>query len=170
MINRKSMNSCMPETLKLFLSMSSHLSGFTKTELSGTGMLEPYYDEVNLIIGEREMGQLLSAYYDIEESSDTNNLHNEIQNKIMDNDHYGPVAKNIIRLWYLGEWKQLPNEWRDTYGATSFDTDHIVSPQAYQEGLVWIAAGAHPMGAKQQGFGAWANDPNPTATNTGAEK
>ena len=146
-----------PETLKLFLDLSSQLSGFSETELWGTGMLETYYDEVNLIIGQREMGEFLSVYYDLKKTN--RDLKTEIDYRIMKNDHYAPIAKNIIRLWYIGAWAQLPLEWRDTYGATSFDTNHIVSAKAYQEGLVWIAGGAHPMGAKQQGFGAWAVEP-----------
>jgi hypothetical protein len=146
-----------PETLKLFLDLSSHLSGFSETELLGTGMLETYYDEVNLIIGQREMGEFLSVYFDLKQEQ--GNIEQKIDCHIMSSSHYGPIARNIIRLWYIGSWKQLPSKWRNTYGATSFDTDHVVSAEAYQEGLVWIAGGAHPMGAKQQGFGAWAIEP-----------
>ncbi len=103
------------------------------------------------------MGKLLGAFTALGNSQEERE--GQIEAQILNSDRYGPVARNIIRLWYLGAWQQLPREWRNLYGATSFDTDHIVSAKSYQESLVWIAGGAHPMGAKQQGFGAWAKKP-----------
>ncbi|NNH33825.1 hypothetical protein C9413_32005, partial [Rhizobium sp. SEMIA 4085] len=35
----------------------------------------------------------------------------------------------------------------------------VVSPDAYIEGLLWKAIGAHPAGAKGPGFGSWAFPP-----------
>ncbi len=35
----------------------------------------------------------------------------------------------------------------------------VVSPDAYTEGLLWPAIGAHPTGAKAPGYGSWANPP-----------
>ncbi len=142
----------------LFIDLSAVLTGFSRIELWGTGMVEPYYDEVNLIIGEREMGKVLGVSSKIIPRGKpiTPAVEAAVETNILVDSRYGPVARNIIRLWYLGAWTQLPREWRNEYGATSYDTDHIVSPQAYQQSLVWIAGEAHPMGAKQQGFGAWA--------------
>ena len=146
------------DSLKLFVDLSYVLSGFNPVELWGTGMVQTYYDEVNLIIGEREMGKLLGVSSRVIQlnSEPMDEVEHAVQKHILDDGRYGPVARNIIRLWYLGAWAQLPREWRDEYGATSYDTDHIVSPEAYQESLVWTAGLTHPMGAKQQGFGAWA--------------
>jgi hypothetical protein len=63
-----------------------------------------------------------------------------------------PADAAVIELWYLGVWRGL------------MGTDNrVVSPRAYREGLVWTAIGAHPMGAKQQGYGAWALPPEETA-------
>jgi hypothetical protein len=58
----------------------------------------------------------------------------------------GPVARDLIVLWYCGSWR-----------------GEVLSPDAYVAGLQWVAAGAHPIGAKQQGFGAWALPPEETA-------
>lgn len=58
------------------------------------------------------------------------------------------VDAAVIELWYLGIW-------RGTMGTEGV----VVSPRAYREGLVWRAMGAHPMGAKQPGFGSWALPP-----------
>jgi hypothetical protein len=35
----------------------------------------------------------------------------------------------------------------------------VVSPDAYTEGLLWRAIGAHPSGAKAPGYGSWASPP-----------
>lgn len=78
---------------------------------------------------------------------------------ILDDPRYGPAVRNVLVMWYLGTWSQLPREWRNAYGATSYDTDHVVSAAAYREGLVWPAAGTHPMSAKQPGYGSWARPP-----------
>ena len=115
------------------------------------------------------MGKLLGVSSKIipRGESTTDDVEKKVEKKILNDGRYGPVARNIIRLWYLGAWSQLPQEWRNDYGATSYDTDHIVSPQAYRQSLVWVAGEAHPMGAKQQGFGAWAM-PGPGGDGGGA--
>ena len=69
------------------------------------------------------------------------------------------MTRALIQLWYLGQWVPLPEDWRNRFGASRFDVAKIISTRAYKEGLVWDAIGAHPMGAKQQGFGAWAQEP-----------
>ena len=151
-------NLALPDAVEDFLSLSVALSGFSRLELLGTGMVQVYYDSVNRIIGEREMGKLLGAVgkiFHAEPLSDKA-IEQQVESKILKDSRFRPVARNILRLWYLGAWSQLPREWRNEYGATSFDEDHIVSAESYRESLVWIAGEAHPMGAKQEGFGAWA--------------
>jgi hypothetical protein len=59
----------------------------------------------------------------------------------------------VIELWYLGLWRGLMGT-----------ENRVVSPRAYREGLVWGLIDAHPMGAKQQGYGAWALAPAPDET------
>ncbi len=59
----------------------------------------------------------------------------------------GALGRAVIALWYLGMWTGPDGG------------ERVASPRAYREGLVWDAIGAHPMGAKQQGFGAWAMPP-----------
>ena len=124
-------------------------------------MPQAFYDEVILIIGDREMGRLLSVWSRCIPHGEpfATNIEHAVEKKILNNDRFGPVARNIVRLWYLGSWLQLPREWREKYGATAYDTSRIVSPEAYKQGLVWIAAEAHPLAAKQQGFGSWAKKP-----------
>ena len=137
-----------PDAVAQFLRLSAVLTGYDETSLLGTGMVQAYYDELGQIIGARELGSLLAA-------ADRADEHH-FAKAILGSDRYGPVARNLLTMWYLGSWSQLPRAWREAYGATSYDTDHVVSAAAYREGLVWPAAGTHPMSAKQQGFASWA--------------
>lgn len=45
------------------------------------------------------------------------------------------------------------------HGADGDEHLFVVSPDAYTEGLLWRAIGAHPAGAKAPGYGSWANPP-----------
>lgn len=59
-------------------------------------------------------------------------------------DPASPAAQSLILLWYCGIWE-----------------GRVVSGEAYLAGLQWVAAGAHPVGARAQGYGAWAVPPDP---------
>jgi hypothetical protein len=114
-------------------------------------MLQAYYDELLLVIGGREAGSLFAAFHDVIDGDDT-----QLEKLVRHDKRHGPVARNVVMMWYLGAWLQLPAEWRASHGATSYDIDHVISAAAYRESLVWPAAGTHPMGAKAPGFGTWA--------------
>ena len=79
--------------------------------------------------------------------------------ELLDDAKLGPVARNLILLWYCGTWTALPDEWRAAYGTSPLDTTRVESAEAYLAGLQWVVAGAHPAGARQQGFGAWSTEP-----------
>jgi hypothetical protein len=79
--------------------------------------------------------------------------------EILQDATWGPVARRVMILWYCGSWTALPDAWHAIHGASPADTDHVVSAEAYQAGLQWVTVGAHPAGARQQGFGAWAQAP-----------
>lgn len=143
-----------PDAVTRFLALSVVLTGYEDWELLGTGMIEGYYREVLKIIGARELGALLAAFDRVD-----GNDADAFRRAILDDERYGPVARNVVMMWYLGTWSQLSRDWRNTHGATFYDTDHVVSAAAYREGLVWPAAGTHPMSAKQPGFGSWAHPP-----------
>ena len=149
------------DAVDTFLRLSVILTGFDEDFLHGTGMLQTYYDELLRIIGAREAGELFGAFEPIAHPDDSafnpsTFDHTAFQKKVLCDPRFGPVARNVTTMWYLSSWFQLPREWRDKYGATSYDTDHVVSAAAYRESLVWPAAGTHPMSAKAPGFGTWA--------------
>jgi hypothetical protein len=142
-----------PDGVEQFRRLSEVLTGYDEYALLGTGMMQRYYNELARNIGERELGSLLGAFARSGSTPDC------VRKAILDDARYGPVARNIIGMWYLAVWNQLPREWRNTYGATSYDTDHVISAAAYRASLVWPTAGTHPMGARQPGFGSWAEPP-----------
>ena len=144
-----------------FLALSSALTGYTPAELEATGQVQRYYDTLTQILGGALVGELLSAWDAVllEASGREDAVLAGLRSAVLPDPRLGPVARNLATLWYLGQWNQMPGAWRDAYGASARDLDHVVSAAAYREGLVWDAIGAHPMGAKQQGYGAWALPP-----------
>ena len=135
----------------LFESLSTVLTGFSATELRGTGMVEEFEAELLRTIGSREVAALLSAFERVGGEDE-----DAFRRAIWDHERFGPVVRCLVGLWYLGVWQQLPAAWRSAHGAMSYDTDRQVSAAAYRAGLVWPAAGTHPMSALQPGFGSWA--------------
>jgi hypothetical protein len=150
-----------------FVALSAALTGFRRVDLLSAGMAHAYYDEVVAIVGERITARLIAVGASVIERHGVVAVEDELRRRILDDGLLGPVARNVMILWYLGQWDQLPAEWRDRYGASTLDEDRVISPAAYAEGLVWKAIGAHPQGAKPQGFGAWSLPPPDVATRHG---
>lgn len=150
-----------PTPREQFVAFSVALTGFTAAELHGTGLVDSYYALFPTIIGDQLFGEFLTRwrYTDERGAGDEALLELLIKEQILDDPDFGPLARNLAALWYTGQWNQLPADWRNRHGAWANDTTFVVSPQAYAEGLVWKAIGAHPQAAKQQGYGSWALPP-----------
>lgn len=149
--------------LELFLALSVTLTGFTAAELWGTDLVRTYFDLVPAIIGGGVFGRFMSRWRDtyIRGCSHEALLDDLVTSQILEDPEFGPVARNVTALWYLGMWNQLPAEWRNVHGAWANDITFIVSPKSYTEGLVWKAIHTHPPAAKQPGYGSWALPPEP---------
>jgi hypothetical protein len=137
-----------------FVKLSSALSGFSQVILRGTGMTQTYLRKVESIVPE----SLLNRLFDSFDNSTEESVRRDLQ-AILDDPDLGPVARAIAVLWYCGTWTELPEAWRARNGAVPEDTTGVVSGAAYQAGLQWSVVEAHPMGARQQGFGAWSTVP-----------
>lgn len=150
-----------PEHLQQFLAMSADLVGFTEFDLRGTGQAESYLSTVREIAGEQLLGELLEAYTRVRDDAgeDRSRLDGLLRRDVFSDEKLGPVARNIIKLWYVGIWYQLPREWMEAFGAGETNDMFTVSPAAYTEGLLWPAIGANPPGAKGPGYGSWAAPP-----------
>ena len=53
-------------------------------------------------------------------------------------------------LWYTGSLFNM---------ALSGQPNYIINAESYKQGLMWNAGHTHPPGAKQPGYGSWANPP-----------
>ncbi len=151
-------------TLDEFYKISTVLTGYTESELIGRGVGESYYDVLTSIIPLPICEALAVTFnaisVDCQTQQDT-----LIRQDIMANEGLGPVARNILKMWYLSIWYPMPQAWCCRYAEPSQttekyqDVEFIISADAYIEGLAWDAIHSHPMGAKQPGFATWSFKP-----------
>jgi len=141
-----------------FLGLSAELTGFPAVRLTGTGMAHDYLDAVCAVVGRSVVADLLDAYLALPaEPADERAA--AMRASVLADERLGPVARNVIKLWYVGTWYQLPGSWRQVFGARPRDVTFVVSPMAYTEGLLWPAVDANSPGAKAPGYGTWALPP-----------
>jgi hypothetical protein len=137
-----------------FIELSAALTGFSPVMLHGTGMAPAYLRRIESIVPSGLLQRLFDTFSDVDGNSASCDLE-----AILDDEDLGPVARAITVLWYCGAWTGLPDAWRARNGVASSDSTGVVSSAAYQAGLQWAVVGAHPAGARQQGFGAWSTEP-----------
>jgi hypothetical protein len=128
-----------------FYELSVPLTGFSQVELRGTGVGEQYAYFIANTAGVALFNDLLAAFRAIP----PDRVDWGIRTQILGDPIFGPLARNILTLWYTGQWNAM----------TPQQTTQVLSPQSYQEALVWDAGGIHPTGAKQTGYGSWALPP-----------
>jgi hypothetical protein len=148
--------------LQGFLDFSAEVSAFTTFDLSGTGMADAYLQTIDDIVGPAVLDDIVDAYAKVllvAGGSSARERKALISRDIMGDSRLGPVARNIIKLWYVGTWYKLPAAWGERFGPAPKDRTFVVSAGSYIEGLMWKAIGAHPAGAKGPGYGSWASPP-----------
>lgn len=152
------------DPLEQFLNLSAVLTGFNKVELQEAGVGREY---LNLLIEIAGDGLCFELWAETQAINAKHAGHaaaeREVNKRVLKSAKYGPLARNIILLWYNAIWYQLPPGWTTSRGANALDQDHVFSAKAYPEALIWRAIGAHPPAAKPQGFGAWALPPEAPA-------
>lgn len=124
-----------------FVDASVHLCGFDRAELMGTGMAPKYFEVVLMNSDPDDVRLFFDAVAQVL-TLPSPKIEAAIAAKLMSVDAYRALARNIIMLWYTGNWNGIP-----------------VSSEAYKQGLMWAAAETHPSGAKQPGYGSWASPP-----------
>jgi hypothetical protein len=146
------MNSA-PNHSDAFLAISVWLTGFDATELEGTGMTESY---LQTLIEQNDAETVFCFFAEVDSiltaGGDEAATNAAIAARLMPSSCYNSMAKNIILMWYTGEW------YSDTGNPPEMTTTQI-SAQSYIQGLMWSAAETHPPGAKQPGYGSWAETP-----------
>ena len=149
-----------PDMIPDFLALSAALTGFATRALRGTGQTDLYLATACEMAGADAVAALLADFAACDVSDDAMDRH--LRRCILSHPRHGPLARTLIKLWYVGTWHCLPQDWHETWGGNPADRDHIPSPASYTEGLLWPAIGANPPGAKPFGYGMWANPPRVT--------
>jgi hypothetical protein len=141
--------------LERFLAFSADVTAFSVFQLRGTGQAEAYLATVVDVVGEALVDELLERHARLPDGDREDLLRREI----FSDEQLGPIARNVVKLWFVGIWYELPAAWREAFGARERDVTFTVSATAYTEGLLWPAIGANPPGAKAPGYGSWAAPP-----------
>lgn len=154
-----------PATVDLeagFLALSATLTGYPRFRLLGTGQVRPYLQTLRTAVGADVLARLLSASAEAERAAGEDPVAHdrELRARVLSDELLGPVARNLIKMWFVGTWYELPQEWRDRFATREQLPTHVVSPASYTEGLLWPTIGANPPGAKGQGFGSWVGPPS----------
>ena len=142
--------------LQRFVALSALLTGFDEIHLLGSGVAEEHLVVLEAVVPADIVSDLLAAFEGLPSGDDCPSA---AASRLIADPRLGPVAKNLVVLWYSGAWTQLPAAWRDAHGASPLDTTRTTSGTAYRAGLQWLVAGAHAPGASHQGFGSWALEP-----------
>ena len=151
--------------LRDFYQLSVVLTGYNEVHLRGTGVGEGYCEVLTALVSEDILSELFDCYTALQQEYAADAMDEQLRVTILASPKFGPVARNIVKMWYLSIWYQLPEDWRARYGVPGQspgryqDTQFVISPNAYVQGLVWPALHSHPMAAKQPGFGTWAFPP-----------
>lgn len=142
----------------LFLAMSEELCGIPIFYLSGTGYATTYWDLLSNMVGPELIDRLLASYAQLPTCCQRDR-EAAISTDLVSHDEFGPVVGNIIKLWYLATWFELPAEWHRNHQKLANDKTFLPSPWAYPESLLGPAVGAHPAGAKPTGHQSWVSPP-----------
>jgi hypothetical protein len=103
------------QSFEEFLFLSVDLTAFEETELLGTGLAHHYLAKVRAACGDEVVTALLDAHRAARAdaagdagSYDRALLDRALRHRIFSDDRLGPVARNVIKLWYAGMWYGLP--------------------------------------------------------------
>lgn len=169
------------KSLRDFVKFSATVTGFSEFDLWGTGQAEAYYKTVVDQEGPDAIQRVTASDPSVVPAD-------PVVKRIIKLWYvgvwYGPelAGRMDVAAWTApgrsGAKPAIPDEsrpeeslsWQATSGQhqAGEESPHgrdaskalfVVSPDAYTEGLLWRAIGAHPSGAKAPGYGSWANPP-----------
>jgi hypothetical protein len=99
------------DLLDRFVAFSAQATGFSAVDLWGTGQAGAYLATVRGEASEPILRDLLDAF---ETAGDRPG---GLDGEVFGDAKVGPLARNIIKLWYSGVWYELPAEWAAAFGA-----------------------------------------------------
>lgn len=94
------------DLLDRFVAFSAEATAFGKVDLWGTGQAPDYLATVQAEAGDQILRDLL----------DTTGP-GPVDDSVFTDEKLGPLARNIIKLWYSGVWYELPPQWAARFGA-----------------------------------------------------
>ena len=115
------------DPLEIFLLLSVQLCGISSFDLRGTGYARRYFETVEGIVGRGLLHRLLQAFAALPVAP----ARAALQAAILNHPEFGPVTRNIMKLWYTATWFQLPSTWRENFGAHPKDRTFVPYPYAY---------------------------------------
>lgn len=144
-----------------FVGLSAVLTGFSANDLNPPLSPQPvsaeYLQMLQSKVDAALVTQLLSTYQTIAAQFPADEQTAQVQSQILTDAKMGPVARNIIRMWYLSIWY----DGYESDQVSGFSPGTVVSSNAYTKGLAWDAMQAHPMGYSEMHYGYWADPPQP---------
>jgi hypothetical protein len=168
------------EKLREFVKFSAAVTGFSEFDLWGTGQAEAYYKAAVDQEGPDAIQRVMASD---PAAGPTDAVVKSIIKLWYVGVWYGPelVGRMDVAAWTApgrsGAKPAVPDDSRPdgslprqagpghragedrAHGEEESTPLFVVSPDAYTEGLLWRAIGAHPSGAKAPGYGSWANPP-----------
>ena len=151
-----------------FVGLSAILTGYTQDQLAPSvdpiGLASEYLTWVEQHADQAAFEKTLTTFQDIAaqfpppldpttpDPTQVAEISAAVQQQILSDPDMGPIARRIIRMWYLSTWytSEPPQP---------TDLSQVISMNAYTMGLAWDAAQAHPMGYSELHFGYWAMTP-----------
>ncbi|HYH78993.1 MAG TPA: hypothetical protein VEX86_04330, partial [Longimicrobium sp.] len=141
-----------------FVRLSSVLTGYSTDTLAPAidpiDLASEYLAAVQQRADAATVSRLFTVYASIDKATggDLSKQAAPVQQQILADPALGPLARRIIRLWYVSIWY-------DAEPPSMFEGGTVISMNAYTGGLVWDAAQAHPMGYSELAYGYWASAP-----------
>lgn len=149
-----------------FVGLSAILTGFAAADLnpplSPAPVAVEYLQTLQSKVDAPTVARLLSTYQGIAAQFPPAGQPAQVQSQILEDPELGPVARNVIRMWYLSIWYT-----GYTGPVSGFSDGFVVSSNAYTKGLAWDAMQAHPMGYSEMHYGYWADPPQPNDSASG---
>src|SRR5262245_52182663 len=94
------------ETRQRFVAFSVVLTGYDDAVLWGTGIVEQYLTFLIEAVGDEVTRRLLSTWARVVDAAqgDQAALDQMLLDEVFADPTLGPVTRNLVVLWYLGEW------------------------------------------------------------------